>query len=1091
MNSRNCAKAWAKRLLQRVKSNWLNSLFLILAFLVPGVAYGSGECVWKSVCDSSEVRPVAVDVRVEMMGGYAVTRMTYAVQNDLGMDCEGRLCFFPMEGSRLLGYGVGKHRAVALPVAPLVLEAGKVGYPMAAELAGRPEVVGGEVVPVRVAAGGRVEVWVEWAHRVPLVEGGFRLEVPAGLLKGDTLGLEILASHQAFAPEHRVEGLDLPPFKRFQDDYILKTKLIGAEAEGPLRVFLPLGLEEWTSFWEAEAGRPAAFAMQTIVPAEVHRRKPSKDITLFWDVSLSGAWRDHGAEVAVLRGYLAEASHVKVRLMPFAERVFPAQTYEIKDGDVAALAADLLSLAYDGASCLGCLPWGEVKEGEVLLVSDGDGNWGEAGGVVAGVPVYAFHGTKAVDRRWLEGVCAGSGGHYAGAVEVVEETVAKLLQSRLKVLRVRYPRGRVSDVFVEQDGDVGTILGRMRGHGAKLRVDYGYGRQVSLRKKYGLQYQKFQDQTPDVGRRWAQALVDGAEEVDNEVMGWVKAYELPSRWTSLDLLEAPEEYVAAGRVPPGVKGAERDSLLVLGEECLAYLDTLALRGRRARVQNLVDAWGDQLAWYKQGSVVVKAVPMAKDTVDLGAHWHVRGQVVDARDGLALSGARVRVGDAGDSTRSDRLGVFRLEAGAAEMEVWACADGYFGKTVAAQAQRPVLISLVPMGPASRLRQALPYFQVARLGVPDGPWGHGGWGFVVDGVVQDSFPAEALRDAQDIVYYEGSWARFLLGEVAEQGYVSVVTKEGAKKGWQSDGLIQLVPWDSAMRYLDTLEAGGAEWAFGRYLEARETYGHMPAFFLDVGDWYLRQGDTLNAVGAWSNVVELAPGHGPLYRSLGQRLIRVGEVEAAVGVLRRAMVLSPDEPQAMRDLALALAWVGEGQEAKELLVEAIHADWSGVQDYFGGIETVLLGDLQGLMGKEGMAGLEPGLREAMPVDLRITAEWNRMEMDVDLWVVDRSGERCDYRHPETEAGGLLTRDFADGYGPEEFLLRTAGEGVYEVGIDYYGEDQANVVGIGMAKLTVYVDYGRATMQSRSFWVDFKDVKGTVPVVKMSWKKGLVKFD
>ena len=49
-----------------------------------------------------------------------------------------------------------------------------------------------------------------------------------------------------------------------------------------------------------------------------------------------------------------------------------------------------------------------------------------------------------------------------------------------------------------------------------------------------------------------------------------------------------------------------------------------------------------------------------------------------------------------------------------------------------------------------------------------------------------------------------------------------------------------------------------------------------------------------------------------------------------------------------------------------------------------------------------------------------WDADQTDIDLWVTEPSGEKCFYGHNRTTIGGLLSRDFTDGYGPEEYCLR-----------------------------------------------------------------------
>jgi len=50
----------------------------------------------------------------------------------------------------------------------------------------------------------------------------------------------------------------------------------------------------------------------------------------------------------------------------------------------------------------------------------------------------------------------------------------------------------------------------------------------------------------------------------------------------------------------------------------------------------------------------------------------------------------------------------------------------------------------------------------------------------------------------------------------------------------------------------------------------------------------------------------------------------------------------------------------------------------------------------------------------DIVLIINWNTNNTDVDLHVIDPTGEECYYRNRETKIGGKLTIDVTEGYGP-----------------------------------------------------------------------------
>lgn len=69
--------------------------------------------------------------------------------------------------------------------------------------------------------------------------------------------------------------------------------------------------------------------------------------------------------------------------------------------------------------------------------------------------------------------------------------------------------------------------------------------------------------------------------------------------------------------------------------------------------------------------------------------------------------------------------------------------------------------------------------------------------------------------------------------------------------------------------------------------------------------------------------------------------------------------------------------------------------------------------------------------PADLKVILTWDARDADVDLRVLDPSGERCDFNHSGTAAGGRLDLDVSDGYGPEIFTQTHAPPGKFRVSV------------------------------------------------------------
>lgn len=75
-----------------------------------------------------------------------------------------------------------------------------------------------------------------------------------------------------------------------------------------------------------------------------------------------------------------------------------------------------------------------------------------------------------------------------------------------------------------------------------------------------------------------------------------------------------------------------------------------------------------------------------------------------------------------------------------------------------------------------------------------------------------------------------------------------------------------------------------------------------------------------------------------------------------------------------------------------------------------------------------------KAQTLDLVVMLYWDTDKTDVDLRIIEPSGEECFYGHRQTKSGGMLDVDDVDGYGPEVYTLSNAPHGEYRISVHYY---------------------------------------------------------
>ena len=279
------------------------------------------------------------------------------------------------------------------------------------------------------------------------------------------------------------------------------------------------------------------------------------------------------------------------------------------------------------------------------------------------------------------------------------------------------------------------------------------------------------------------------------------------------------------------------------------------------------------------------------------------------------------------------------------------------------------------------------------------------------------------------------------------------------------ITLKKWDPKTPYLKKLKRAKPEALYPEYLKLRRAYSDSSAFFLDVADHFIERGQKDLALRVLSNIAEMDLENAPLLRILGHRLLQLGQTELAVAVFEEVLEVRAEEPQSYRDLAIACEALGDTRRAAELLWDVVKRPWDR---RFEGVGLIALGELNALIvrgGKELIPkGMDSRLLMPMPVDLRVVLTWDADNTDLDLWVVDPSGETCKYSHPRTLTGGRMSNDFTGGYGPEEFLIKHALPGKYVVKAHYYGNHQQTLAASTTVQAKITTGFGRKDEKTES---------------------------
>lgn len=276
-----------------------------------------------------------------------------------------------------------------------------------------------------------------------------------------------------------------------------------------------------------------------------------------------------------------------------------------------------------------------------------------------------------------------------------------------------------------------------------------------------------------------------------------------------------------------------------------------------------------------------------------------------------------------------------------------------------------------------------------------------------------------------------------------------------------------------YLKALDEAATDKRLTVLAEQEKIFGALPAFYLDAAEWFRLKGDNELSNALMLSAIELPVADDETLLIIAFRLQRGGNFDDAIRILELLEVRTENRPQPKRSLALALIARGKSrgkaglrdlERAFELLVTVALDPGKGndAEGDFDGIETIALMEANAVIPlieeHGGVWNLEREFRGHFDTDVRILIEWTNDDADIDLWVIEPSGEKTYYSNQLSEIGGTISNDMTNGFGPEEYLLRRALPGEYVVKIDGYSPDRLNPNGKGRVMVRLIRDFARA---------------------------------
>lgn len=299
-----------------------------------------------------------------------------------------------------------------------------------------------------------------------------------------------------------------------------------------------------------------------------------------------------------------------------------------------------------------------------------------------------------------------------------------------------------------------------------------------------------------------------------------------------------------------------------------------------------------------------------------------------------------------------------------------------------------------------------------------------------------------------------------------------------GSKGGSTITIQAWNPKAGYISTLKRTPREYMYSKYLELKSDYETSPSFYMDVADYFMQEKLKDEAIRILSNLAELNLENSDVLRALGNKLVEWGCFEQAITVFEKLTVIRAEIPQFYRDLALAYYHAGYAQMAVDTLYDLATKKWD---NRFEEIQQIALNDMNAIITTEkyiNTSRIDRRLLQNFPVDIRVVLTWNTDDCDIDLWVTDPDGEKCFYGNKLTQNGGRISRDFTQGYGPEEFCIKQAVKGKYKIEANYYGTHSQKILQPVVVQAEVYTNFGTPYQKKEVLTLQLDTIKGSFTV-------------
>lgn len=1066
---------------------------------------------------SAEKSAVTLDqfhVNVSVVGSFAITTYDMTFKNSSSRILEGQLNLPMQEGESVIGYQLEVNGKMRKGVVVEKEEARQIFEEIVNRKVdpGIIEKTQGNNYRTRlypIPANGYKRVIITTQQNLVKDGATYKYLLPFAsnqVLSKFSLVLELFQNNKPQLSPNNIGDLN---FENVENIYKMSVKKENYTLKEPLQIAIPEQDQPNTPLYEKNENEQFFYQKFNYAYDELNQNTPPKldptSITLLWDISFSGITRNKAKEIEMIQAIFQAFPNKNITLVAFNDKIVFQKNYN--SNQTADVIAKINSFNFDGTTDLTFIENLKVKsKGLVLLFSDGINGLGQITQPNTTNPnLFSIVTSTSNDFDALQNV---SNSNVLNLNRIsVESAVNKIQFPPITLLNVEVVSGNVTDLYPKVGSSVYTnleVCGKFTGNEATINLVYGYAGTKLFTHTVRVKYDKNSDLAFKsdyvntlISRCWAQNEIQHLQKLlpksKNKIKFMAKKYGIVTNFTSLIVLETLSDYIRYNVPPPAElkeeydKYLERNGKTNVVEKRVETADEIVDRDEQTYYKPLLDWWKNPI----KNLNPVKPNSTSNNQ-NSSNNSQPRNNIFPGDTTIYTSDPSIIKGVITDSDKNFQPYVqVLLKKDNINMDQTMTTErgeyAFFGVTNG-------IYSIQIGGPNTFCERTTTITNI-----------------IVDrsSVLIRNFIADCALSLQGVAVVRSEAMYDVQLEVVENN-VSVESTTSFSQDFNSDESIDYAPAE-IMEYEDS-DAPPARYVenipaqipstpkktislkpyttdelymdlyhdsipnkeiYQVYLNARVNYSTSPSYFVDVADLFYQRGMKDTARIILANILEITNENFQIVQIYGKKLTEYGFYKDAVPAFKYITELREEFPQSFRDYALACQYAGKYQEAYDVFVYILTTRW----DRFDNLKPIVFTDFNGLLNLYGkkidQKNLNPKLRANFPVGMRVVISWDTDNCDIDLHVKEPDGTTCFYGYTLTKNGGKMSNDFTAGFGPEQYMMKTNIEGIYEILANYFGSRSQSELMPVTVYADVFTNYGTQKQEHKRISLRLKNKK------------------